>query len=84
MFQSSPTSKGGRYILSLPSRTHRSRFQSSPTSKGGRYLRSLLNVDLGIEFQSSPTVKTEVDCPQITDLRCPLFTDEIVHSVWSG
>jgi YD repeat-containing protein len=29
-------------------------------------------------------VKTEVDCPQITDLRCPLFTDEIVHSVWSG
>ena len=24
-------------------------------------------------------VKTEVGCPQITDLRCPLFTDEIVR-----
>jgi putative transposase len=32
----------------------------------------------------STGVKPEVDCPQITDLRCPLFTDEIVHSVWSG
>lgn len=28
-------------------------------------------------------VKTEVDCPQNTDLRCPLFTEEIVQSVWS-
>jgi hypothetical protein len=28
-------------------------------------------------------VKTEVGCPQITDLRCPLFTDEIVQSAWS-
>ena len=25
------------------------------------------------------SVKTEVGCPQITDLRCPLFTDEIVR-----
>jgi len=31
----------------------------------------------------APDVKTEVDCPQITDLRGPLFTDEIVHSVGS-
>ena len=28
-------------------------------------------------------VKTEDGCPPITDLRCPLFTDEIVHSVGS-
>jgi hypothetical protein len=28
-------------------------------------------------------VKTEVGCPQNTDLRCPLFTDEIVQSFGS-
>ena len=31
-----------------------------------------------------PDVKAEDDCPQITDVRCPLFTDEIVRSSWSG
>jgi hypothetical protein len=30
------------------------------------------------------TVKTEVGCPQNTEVRCPLFTDEIVHSVGSA
>ena len=29
-------------------------------------------------------VKTEVGCPQNTEVRCPLFTDEIVHSVGSA
>ena len=29
-------------------------------------------------------VKTEVVCPQITDLKCPLFTDEFVQSSGSG
>jgi hypothetical protein len=28
-----------------------------------------------------PLVKPEGDCPPITDLRCPFFTDEIVHAV---
>ncbi|WP_407921316.1 transposase [Candidatus Nitrospira nitrosa] len=28
-------------------------------------------------------VKTEIGCPQNTEVRCPLFTDEIVHSVGS-
>ncbi|NGZ10884.1 MAG: hypothetical protein CV088_16105 [Nitrospira sp. LK70] len=29
-------------------------------------------------------VKTEVTCPQIADVRCPLFADEIVWSLGSG
>ncbi len=36
-FQSSPTSKGGRYGLSSQESISRRLFQSSPTSKGGRY-----------------------------------------------
>jgi hypothetical protein len=31
----------------------------------------------------SEGVKAEVDCPQITDLRYPLFTDAIVQSIGS-
>ena len=37
MFQSSPTSKGGRYRWWSGANTTRRGFQSSPTSKGGRY-----------------------------------------------
>jgi len=36
-----------------------------------------------VNTMAAQGVKTEVDCPQITDLRGPLFTDEIVHSVGS-
>ena len=37
MFQSSPTSQGGRYPCAHTPRTTGSLFQSSPTSQGGRY-----------------------------------------------
>ena len=37
MFQSSPTSKGGRYRDDWPNLIQDDEFQSSPTSKGGRY-----------------------------------------------
>lgn len=37
----------------------------------------------GAGGSSQHPVKTEVGCPQNTDLRCPLFTDEIVQSVRS-
>ncbi len=38
MFQSSPTSKGGRYSGTNELLRMNAMFQSSPTSKGGRYL----------------------------------------------
>ena len=37
LFQSSPTSKGGRYTGFLSKTGVQNQFQSSPTSKGGRY-----------------------------------------------
>ncbi len=37
-FQSSPTSKGGRYVHCVAGQNSRLVFQSSPTSKGGRYV----------------------------------------------
>ncbi|NGZ61335.1 MAG: hypothetical protein CV081_12660, partial [Nitrospira sp. LK265] len=33
---------------------------------------------------SRASVKTEVGCPPITDVRCPLFADAIVRSSCSG
>ncbi len=40
-FQSSPTSKGGRYGAVGHQERRAARFQSSPTSKGGRYWTAL-------------------------------------------
>jgi len=56
-FQSSPTSKGGRYNQDKDIEAFRQMFQSSPTSKGGRYtVRSSVPSRLDV-FQSSPTSK---------------------------
>ena len=57
LFQSSPTSKGGRYRAAQSRRVRVSQFQSSPTSKGGRYPVSLSSTDTSQGFQSSPTSK---------------------------
>ena len=56
-FQSSPTSKGGRYLGEQSDSVIRTLFQSSPTSKGGRYLPARPEMDLKGMFQSSPTSK---------------------------
>ena len=57
LFQSSPTSKGGRYMAVTVRSVCGFMFQSSPTSKGGRYI-ILGSYQLLLQmFQSSPTSK---------------------------
>ncbi len=45
MFQSSPTSQGGRYCRSTADASTRAGFQSSPTSQGGRYAQKIEQLD---------------------------------------
>ena len=57
MFQSSPTSKGGRYSDMRPCRSDPCMFQSSPTSKGGRYLLRLRACTFWSRFNPRPPRK---------------------------
>ncbi len=57
LFQSSPTSKGGRYRPNIAASGMGSRFQSSPTSKGGRYRKKLLMLNLITCFNPRPPRK---------------------------
>jgi transposase len=55
-----------------------------PDRRGDELPAELARREQRLQTIRAAHVKTEVGCPQITDVRCPLFTDEIVRLLWLG